>query len=365
MQRPEVDHRADQRSRLSTPCGTWLAWASMAVPACCRIWVRVSSAVSLAKSVSLMRLRDADRFSDEVWVGHHRGEAVLDRTEVGAGAVDRTQGLVDDFHRLLGTLHGADVQVAGVLGGRGGGGRGEGRRGGAGPGTRGCGDGLERTIGVDAVLDRGQGDARGAVHFGVDAGFADLGVDRGDQRFARGLAGGSGVGALLDRDVGNGNAVDLQAAGAEVRVGARVGQGQRVGVELGARALALASMVLSMAMAWPALAPTWNSWLENEPSSSLVPLKSDCLATRSISLTSWVTSACSALRSLAELVALEACTDSSRTRCRLLPISVSEPSATWASEMPSLALRMATSVPRICVPKRSEIASRRRRPWRC
>ncbi|KOQ73883.1 hypothetical protein ABW44_10965, partial [Stenotrophomonas maltophilia] len=23
----------DQRSRLSTPCGTWLAWASMAVPA--------------------------------------------------------------------------------------------------------------------------------------------------------------------------------------------------------------------------------------------------------------------------------------------------------------------------------------------
>ncbi len=122
------------------------------------------------------------------------------------------------------------------------------------------------------------------------------------------------------------------------------------------RALALASMVLSMAMAWPALAPTWNSWLENEPSSSLVPLKSDCLATRSISETSWVTSACSALRSLAELVALEACTDSSRTRCRLLPISVSEPSATWASEMPSLALRMATSVPRICVPKRSEIA---------
>ena len=38
----------------------------MAVPACCRIWVRVSSAVSLAKSVSLMRLREADRFSVEV-----------------------------------------------------------------------------------------------------------------------------------------------------------------------------------------------------------------------------------------------------------------------------------------------------------
>ncbi|MNN72053.1 hypothetical protein D3C81_1880540 [compost metagenome] len=54
---------------------------------------------------------------------------------------------------------------------------------------------------------------------------------------------------------------------------------------------ALALTVLSMAMAWPALAPTWNSWLENEPSRSFVPLNSDCLATRSISLTSWVTSA--------------------------------------------------------------------------
>ncbi|MNI44073.1 hypothetical protein D3C73_984250 [compost metagenome] len=120
--------------------------------------------------------------------------------------------------------------------------------------------------------------------------------------------------------------------------------------------LVLASTTLSMAMAWPAFAPTWNSWLENEPSSSLVPLNSDCLATRSISDFSWVTSACSASRSLSELVALDDCTDSSRMRCRLLPISDSEPSATWASEIPSLALRMATSVPRIWVPKRSEIA---------
>ena len=37
-----------QRSRLSTFWVTLLAWASMAVPACCRICVRVSSAVSLA-----------------------------------------------------------------------------------------------------------------------------------------------------------------------------------------------------------------------------------------------------------------------------------------------------------------------------
>ena len=35
-------------SRLITLEGDWLAWASIAVPACCRICVRVSSAVSLA-----------------------------------------------------------------------------------------------------------------------------------------------------------------------------------------------------------------------------------------------------------------------------------------------------------------------------
>src|SRR5690606_2142938 len=58
--------RSDQRRRLSTFCGIWLAWASMAVPACCRICVRDSSAVSLAKSVSMMRLREADRFSEVV-----------------------------------------------------------------------------------------------------------------------------------------------------------------------------------------------------------------------------------------------------------------------------------------------------------
>ena len=89
-----------------------------------------------------------------------------------------------------------------------------------------------------------------------------------------------------------------------------------------------ASTTLSMAMAWPALAPTWNSWLVNDPSSSLVPLKSACLATRSISEVSCLTSAFSAARSDEEFVALADCTDSSRMRCRLLPISVSEPSAT-------------------------------------
>jgi len=40
----------------------------------------------------------------------------------------------------------------------------------------------------------------------------------------------------------------------------------------------------------------------------------------------------------------------------LLPISTIAPSAVWASEMPSFALRTATSRPRIWVLKRSEIA---------
>src|SRR5262249_28113811 len=56
---------ADQpRSRLSTFCGAELACATIAVPACCRIWARVRLAVSAAKSVSRMRLREADRLAE-------------------------------------------------------------------------------------------------------------------------------------------------------------------------------------------------------------------------------------------------------------------------------------------------------------
>ncbi len=114
--------------------------------------------------------------------------------------------------------------------------------------------------------------------------------------------------------------------------------------------------MLLMPMVWPESAPIWNSAPENEPSSSLVPLKLVWRETRSISEVSCFTSAFSASRSLSELVALADCTDSSRIRCRLLPISTIAPSAVWASEMPSLALRTATSRPRIWVLKRSEIA---------
>src|SRR5205809_1849594 len=46
-----------------TPWGAWLAWASMAVPACDRIWVLVNLVISCAMSVSVMADFDADRFS--------------------------------------------------------------------------------------------------------------------------------------------------------------------------------------------------------------------------------------------------------------------------------------------------------------
>src|SRR5690606_16672480 len=61
---PEWRSAAPYFSSASTPCGIWLACATMAVPACCRIWVRVRLAVSAAKSASRMRERDADMFSD-------------------------------------------------------------------------------------------------------------------------------------------------------------------------------------------------------------------------------------------------------------------------------------------------------------
>ena len=93
-----------------------------------------------------------------------------------------------------------------------------------------------------------------------------------------------------------------------------------------------------------------------EPSSSLVPLKLELSVTRLISSDSWATSFCSAARSSALLVPLAACTASSRMRCMFSPIELSAPSAVWASEMPSLALRAATSMPRTWVVMRWLIA---------
>ena len=118
----------------------------------------------------------------------------------------------------------------------------------------------------------------------------------------------------------------------------------------------LALTMLKTLIVSPWFAPTWNAWLVNEPLSSLVPLNEVSLETRSISAFSCWASAFSAARSVAELVALRDCTASSRMRCRLLPISPIAPSAVCDSEMPSLALRAAWSMPRIWVVKRSEMA---------
>ena len=48
-------------------CGAAFAWASMAVPACNRIWSRVKLTISAAMSVSRMRLSEAERFSVVTW----------------------------------------------------------------------------------------------------------------------------------------------------------------------------------------------------------------------------------------------------------------------------------------------------------
>ena len=43
--------------------GDWFACAKIETAACCMIWFRVNFAVSLEKSVSVIRLREAERFS--------------------------------------------------------------------------------------------------------------------------------------------------------------------------------------------------------------------------------------------------------------------------------------------------------------
>ena len=54
-----------QRSSCRTPWPDWLACASMAVPACCRMFDAVYLTISAAMSVSAMRLLAAARFSAE------------------------------------------------------------------------------------------------------------------------------------------------------------------------------------------------------------------------------------------------------------------------------------------------------------
>ena len=74
-------------------CGAELAWARIAVPACCRIWVLVKLTISAATSRSLMRDSEALRFSDATLrAGDGVVEAVLDGAEVAADAADLADG---------------------------------------------------------------------------------------------------------------------------------------------------------------------------------------------------------------------------------------------------------------------------------
>src|SRR5688572_21937647 len=106
----------------------------------------------------------------------------------------------------------------------------------------------------------------------------------------------------------------------------------------------------------PSLAPTCTLSGLAEDDRTLTPLKSVCAETRSISFRRSLISSWIDWRSLAELLPLAACTDSSRTRCRLLLTSLSAPSVVCASEMPSLALREACVRPLMLAVKRLAIA---------
>ena len=104
------------------------------------------------------------------------------------------------------------------------------------------------------------------------------------------------------------------------------------------------------------LAPIWKVSVVASAPMMCLPLKVVPPSTRVISACNCANSLFSESLSELELVALRACTASSRMRCRLSPTFESEPSAVCASEMPSFALRMATFMPRTCAFMRSAMA---------
>ena len=79
-------------------------------------------------------------------------------------------------------------------------------------------------------------------------------------------------------------------------------------------------------------------------------------STRVISCWSWPNSLSSESLSDELFVALRACTASSRMRCSAFVTCARAPSAVWAIEMPSLALRTATFMPRTWAFMRSAMA---------
>ena len=106
----------------------------------------------------------------------------------------------------------------------------------------------------------------------------------------------------------------------------------------------------------PLLAPTWKVCAPAPAPTIAAPLNLVCVAMRVISADSCWYSVSRLARSPAPFEPFCACTASSRMRCRASVTVASAPSAVCASEMPSLALRIATFVPRICAFMRSAIA---------
>ncbi len=107
----------------------------------------------------------------------------------------------------------------------------------------------------------------------------------------------------------------------------------------------------------PVPAPMWKVSPPALPARIALPLNLVPTSVRSISSASCWNSWSRLARSPLPLVALADCTASSRMRCSMSPTLASAPSATCAIEMPSLALRMATFMPRTWAFMRSAIAS--------
>ena len=101
----------------------------------------------------------------------------------------------------------------------------------------------------------------------------------------------------------------------------------------------------------PALAPIWMEAI-NPPCSKTRLLYSMPVAIRLISATSSSISLLKAVRSEVEWVLEVASEAMSRMDCRALVVSSRAESATWAMDMPTLALVLATFSPRICAVRR-------------
>ena len=102
---------SDQRRSDRIVCGIWFAWASIAVPACCRTWFLVNATISGRHvGVTDAGLRSREVLGGDLQVVDHRLEAVLERTEVATGGRDGRDRRVERRDRRGGAGAGRDVQ---------------------------------------------------------------------------------------------------------------------------------------------------------------------------------------------------------------------------------------------------------------